>query len=85
MTLIAAAIPLLLLLTLGYLALCLASPFKRCRRCHGLGHQLRTDKRGHPRRGKDCRRCRATGLRIRYGRHLVNLAHRRRTDAHRAN
>ncbi|TDU05224.1 hypothetical protein EDD99_3729 [Streptomyces sp. 846.5] len=85
MTLIAAAIPLILLLTLGYLAVCMASPFARCRRCNGIGHHLVTDRRGKPRRGKACRHCRTTGLRIRPGRHLINLAKRVRADARRAN
>ncbi len=84
MRILAAAMPLLLLLTVGYLALCLASPFKRCPRCNGIGHQLKTDRKGRPTRGKPCRHCDTTGLRIRYGRHLLNLARTRRNAAIRA-
>jgi len=68
-----AAIACLILVTLCYAGVCAAQPFARCRRCHGLGYQLRTDRRGRPKRGKDCRRCKTTGLRIRAGRHLWNL------------
>ena len=81
MTLIAAAIPLLALFTLGYFAFCLASPFAPCRRCDGIGHHLKTDRRGHTRRGKPCRHCKTTGLRIRFGRHLINAYRRTRNAA----
>ncbi|MGW4894418.1 hypothetical protein ACWEQL_19415 [Kitasatospora sp. NPDC004240] len=66
----------LLLATLGYAALCAASPFGDCRKCDGLGFQLKTDRRGKPKRGKHCRRCRGVGKRIRVGRHLYNVANR---------
>ena len=69
-----AAIACLLAITLGYAALCAASPFGRCRKCNGLGFALKTDRKGRAHRGKDCRRCRTTGYRIRIGRHLFNLA-----------
>ena len=69
-----AAIACLLIVTLCYAALCAASPFGRCRKCHGFGFATKTDRMGRPRRGKDCRRCKATGYRIRIGRHLYNLA-----------
>jgi hypothetical protein len=37
-----------------------------------MGHALTTDRKGRPKRGKDCRRCHATGKRIRTGRWLYN-------------
>ncbi len=64
--------PSLLLVALCYGLLCAASPFGRCRRCDGIG---RTGSRG-----RLCPRCDATGLRIRYGRHLWNVAARIHRD-----
>ncbi|MET8433670.1 hypothetical protein ABZV61_12840 [Streptomyces sp900116325] len=66
--------------TLGYASLCAASPFGNCRKCHGMGHATRTDRKGRTKRGKDCRRCKATGKRIRVGRHLYNVAARLHRD-----
>ncbi|PLW71563.1 hypothetical protein GQS52_18100 [Streptomyces sp. SCUT-3] len=80
MTLVATAIPLALLVTLGYAAVCAANPFAACRRCGGMGHALTTDRKGRPRRGKDCRRCKATGRRIRTGRRLFHRAARIHRD-----
>jgi hypothetical protein len=37
-----------------------------------MGHALKTDRKGRIKRGKDCRRCHATGKRIRIGRWLYN-------------
>lgn len=37
-------------------------PFKTCRRCSGMGRIATRSGRGRP---KECRRCRATGLRPR--------------------
>lgn len=81
MTLLLLASACLLLVTLGYVATCAASPFGTCRRCHGLGFALATDRRGNPKRGKRCRRCKGHGKRIRLGRHLFNLATRLHRDA----
>ncbi|WP_165985023.1 hypothetical protein [Streptomyces sp. YIM 98790] len=67
-----AAIAFLTFITLGYIALCAISPLGRCRTCEGLGFALRTTRRGALRRGKDCRRCRATGRRLRLGRRAYN-------------
>ncbi|MGW2853408.1 hypothetical protein ACWDAZ_15675 [Streptomyces sp. NPDC001215] len=67
-----AASTLLLLLTLGYIALCAVSPFGNCRKCSGWGFAMKTDRKGRLKRGKDCRRCHATGKRIRVGRWLYN-------------
>ncbi|MFI6229061.1 hypothetical protein ACIBCR_17300 [Micromonospora echinospora] len=61
----------LIIVTLGYLAACVVSPFGRCRTCHATG---RTRSRlGRVRR--DCRRCAGTGLRLRVGRHVINHLH----------
>jgi DnaJ-class molecular chaperone len=62
--------------TLGYAAVCAASPFGTCRHCHGLG-------RTGTRRGlhaRACRRCDGTGIRIRRGRHLYHLIARIHRD-----
>ncbi|MEU5192420.1 hypothetical protein AB0G83_35565 [Streptomyces klenkii] len=63
----------LIAVTLGYAALCAGSPFGNCRKCRGMGHKLKTDRKGRIKRGKDCRRCDGHGKRIRIGRHLYNL------------
>ena len=72
MTPILLAIACLLAVTLGYIGLCAVSPFGDCRKCRGMGHELKTDRKGRLKRGKDCRRCKATGKRIRAGRWLYN-------------
>ncbi|MDX2727690.1 hypothetical protein [Streptomyces sp. PA03-2a] len=71
---------LLLFVTLSYASLCAASPFGSCRKCHGWGFAIKTDRKGRAKRGKDCRRCKATGKRIRVGRHLYNVAARLHRD-----
>ncbi|MFU0439537.1 hypothetical protein ACLZH7_13980 [Streptomyces sp. BG2AG] len=71
---------LLLLVTLSYSGLCAVSPFGDCRKCRGWGFATKTDRKGHAKRGKDCRRCKATGKRIRIGRHLYNVAARLHRD-----
>ncbi|QBR07500.1 hypothetical protein D7Y56_17195 [Streptomyces sp. S501] len=71
---------LLLLITLCYASLCAASPFGDCRKCRGWGFATKTDRKGRTKRGKDCRRCKATGKRIRIGRHLYNIAARLHRD-----
>ncbi|MFC8271642.1 hypothetical protein ACFUJR_03680 [Streptomyces sp. NPDC057271] len=80
MTLFLAASACLLAVTLGYGALCAASPFGQCRKCNGLGFALTTDRKGKPKRGKHCRRCNGHGIRIRAGRHLFNIAARIHRD-----
>ncbi|MGW0553763.1 hypothetical protein ACWDZ6_06105 [Streptomyces sp. NPDC002926] len=74
------AIACLLAITLGYCGLCAASPFGPCRKCRGWGFDMKTDRKGRLKRGKDCRRCHATGKRIRVGRHLYNAAARLHRD-----
>ena len=62
--------------TVGYAAICAASPFGTCRRCSGLGRIGAA--RG--RRSDLCRRCDGTGIRIRFGRHLYHQARRVHRD-----
>ncbi|MFJ8631509.1 hypothetical protein [Streptomyces sp. NPDC093568] len=70
------AIACLFVVTLGYSALCAGSPFGTCRKCNGFGFAMDTDRKGRPKRGKSCSRCKATGKRIRVGRWLFNRAQR---------
>jgi hypothetical protein len=72
MTPILLAITLTVGVTLCYVGVCAVSPFGNCRKCHGMGHELTADRQGSLKRGKDCRRCKATGKRIRAGRWLYN-------------
>ncbi|MFI7347229.1 hypothetical protein ACIBSR_13245 [Streptomyces sp. NPDC049936] len=72
MTPILLAIACLTLVTFSYGGLCAASPFGDCRKCRGWGFAMKTDRKGRQKRGKDCRRCKATGKRIRIGRWLYN-------------
>lgn len=66
----------LMLVTFGYSVKCWLSPFGDCRKCDGMGHDLKTDRKGRLKRGRDCRRCHATGKRIRVGRWIYNRAAR---------
>ncbi|GIF66749.1 hypothetical protein Ais01nite_47840 [Asanoa ishikariensis] len=54
--------------TLCYILVCWVKPFGRCARCRGVG--------AHPhlitRRLRPCRRCHASGLRLRTGRRIFN-------------
>jgi DnaJ-class molecular chaperone len=68
--------PLLILITLGYAAVCAASPFGTCRRCSGTGRTGAA--RGW--HSRPCRHCDATGIRIRLGRHLYHQANRVHRD-----
>lgn len=63
-------------LTLGYLLLCRVLPFRRCRTCAGTGRAPRQ----YGRVSRPCRRCDATGIRLRYGTHLINEAMRTHRD-----
>jgi hypothetical protein len=84
---IASSPPLLLLtLTLGYAAVCAASPFGTCRRCHGQPPARRralTPGRifGRSPYRRVCRRCHDTGIRLRIGRRLYNHLRRLTRDA----
>lgn len=70
------AIPLVVIATLCYAALCAASPLGNCRRCHGFGFKVKQNRRGRIVRGRECRRCRGYGQRVRVGRHVYNVATR---------
>lgn len=74
MTPILTTIAITLLVTLGYAGVCAAVPFATCGKCRGFGFATTTDRKGRPKRGKTCRRCKGHGIRIRRGRHLFNLA-----------
>ncbi|MFF0030269.1 hypothetical protein ACFYS7_19125 [Streptomyces avermitilis] len=76
MSLLLLAVACLLAVTLGYCGRCWLSPFGDCRKCHGMGHSFKNDRKGRLKRGKDCRRCKATGKRIRVGRWIYNRAAR---------
>ena len=81
MTPIALAVACLLTITLGYSAVCWVQPFARCRKCSGLG--LIHPQRGFRRRPRPCKRCRATGLRLRLGRRIHNHSVGARTTVQR--
>ncbi|MEU9132822.1 hypothetical protein AB0D08_32745 [Kitasatospora sp. NPDC048540] len=72
MTPIALALACLLAVTLSYALVCAVSPFTTCRACKGFGFKTRTTRTGAIKRGRDCRRCHATGRRLRIGRRLHN-------------
>lgn len=72
MDLAALASACLFIVTVGYAVRCWISPFGPCRACDGMGHALHHDRKGRLKRGRTCRRCRGTGIRIRVGRHLWN-------------
>lgn len=76
MTSLVVAIPGLISITLCYGALCAVSPFGSCRKCRGFGFYLKEDRRGRPRPGRTCRRCKGDRIRIRVGRHWWNVARR---------
>ncbi|MEV6607441.1 hypothetical protein [Kutzneria sp. NPDC051319] len=78
----------LIVVTVGYLLLCMLLPVRQCRRCHGMG-RIRSRFGGI----RTCGRCRGQGLRIRTGRRVWNWLAREfdearrgmrtdRTDAH---
>lgn len=66
----------LVVVAAGYLLICWAWPFGRCRRCKGLGKRKAPLMRAY----RHCPRCDGTGYRLRAGRHVVNYLRR----AHRA-
>ncbi|MFF9410015.1 hypothetical protein ACF1B0_31485 [Streptomyces anandii] len=70
------AVACLFVVTFGYGVKCWLSPFGDCRKCAGMGHAITTDRKGKPKRGRDCRRCNASGKRIRVGRWIYNRAAR---------
>lgn len=71
-----AASCLFIVFTLCYGLLCAAQPFGTCRKCGGFGFAVKHTRRGKAKRGRDCRRCKGHGIRIRRGRHCWNVARR---------
>lgn len=59
-----------LFIAVRYAAECYIRPFRPCRACQGKGRKPNRIGRGT----HDCRHCRATGLRLRLGRHIWNHA-----------
>ncbi|MEO3852467.1 hypothetical protein ABGB09_33405 [Streptomyces sp. B8F3] len=76
MSLLLLAFTCLAFVALCYCGKCWLSPFGNCRKCSGIGHKLKADRKGRLKRGRDCRRCDATGKRIRVGRWIYNRAAR---------
>lgn len=68
----------LIIVTVGYLLLCMFLPVRRCRRCQGMG-RIRTRFGGI----RACGRCRGHGLRIRTGRRAWNWLARELDEARR--
>jgi hypothetical protein len=64
----------------SYAAACVVTPFARCRHCDGNGKC----RRPHGRAWHPCGRCKTSGRRLRWGRHLTNYLHRTRHHADRA-
>ncbi|GAB2947475.1 hypothetical protein ACFMQL_09880 [Nonomuraea fastidiosa] len=60
----------LIIATFCYASRCYVSPFGPCRKCDGKGRIP------HRRGARYCRRCDATGLRLRLGRHVWNYVRR---------
>jgi hypothetical protein len=69
-----------LLVTAGYLLACVLWPFKACRVCGGRGQLY-----GFMGGIRLCGACDATGLRLRFGRRLINLAGRLYREINAAN
>lgn len=62
----------LIVITIRYFVACYVRPFGRCHRCKGKCRIPYRIGRG----SRYCRRCDGTGLRLRWGRHLLNYARR---------
>lgn len=60
-----------------YAASCWWWPFAKCPKCKGLGRVFRKDGKVF----RFCPRCAGTGRRLRIGRRLYNIVHRRRREA----
>ena len=69
-----------LLMTLGYLGSCVVWPFKACRTCQGHGQF-----QGFLGGIRLCGACDGTGLRLRFGRRVINTVRRiyREINSHR--
>jgi hypothetical protein len=65
---------------LAYALACAVTPFAQCRRCDGNGKYRKAYGRAwHP-----CKRCKGSGHRLRWGRHVTNYIWRTRDHATRA-
>ncbi|TWP51467.1 hypothetical protein FKR81_14740 [Lentzea tibetensis] len=71
---------LLTLLAAGYAWSCWAFPFRPCPSCKGSGRHVSS---GLFRGVQLCKRCKATGLKLRRGRAIYNALHRHRTRTRR--
>jgi hypothetical protein len=69
-----------LAVTVGYGITCWVWPFRACRKCHGSGRLHAPRRLGMGRGIRQCRRCDATGLRLRTGRRIHSLIRRLRAD-----
>ncbi|HEX5115113.1 MAG TPA: hypothetical protein VFW65_07935 [Pseudonocardiaceae bacterium] len=63
-------------ITIGYLGSCVFWPFSACRRCGGYGHV-----RGWLGGIRFCPACDGTGLRLRFGRRVINTFRRLYRDS----
>lgn len=62
-------IPIILLVTIGYIAVCAWWPFHACRTCSGTGRHHSPSGRAF----RYCRHCKGTGARLRLGRLIWNF------------
>jgi hypothetical protein len=79
----AVTVGIVLIVTLGYALACWLKPYTACHRCGGTGHTETSALRrwlGHGAE-RPCRRCKATGLRLRLGRRIANHLTRARREA----
>lgn len=65
-----------LIVAFRYGIACWIRPFGTCRKCQGKRHLPNRIGRGT----HECRRCKGTGLRLRWGRHLFNFVRRLHSD-----
>ncbi len=70
----------LIIALLVYALACAVTPFAQCRRCDGNGKYRKPRGRAwHP-----CKRCKGSGHRLRWGRHVTNYLWRTRDHSQRA-
>lgn len=69
----------LIIVTVGYVAVCAAWPFAACRKCDGAGRHRSPSGRAW----RYCHRCHGTGARLRTGRRIYNYLHSTWRDSHR--
>lgn len=80
MTSVLLLLALIILAALTYAASLWIKPLTPCRRCDGMGAEIRYDHFERPVPGKPCRHCRMTGRRVRLGRRLYASARAARRD-----